>query len=62
VKIGALALVGLVLLTLATLIVGDRMAQPAAPDPATLMAKAARYRVRIVRDNYGVPQDRKSVV
>ena len=54
-KYGALALVAVVLAGLAFVIVSDRLAQPAAPDPATLIAKAAHYDVRIVRDNFGVP-------
>jgi penicillin amidase/acyl-homoserine-lactone acylase len=33
----------------------DRMAQPSPPDPATLIAKAAQYQVRIKRDTWGVP-------
>ena len=55
VKILALALVALALVALAAQIVGDRLAQPAAPDPAVLIAKAAHYDVHIVRDNFGVP-------
>jgi penicillin amidase/acyl-homoserine-lactone acylase len=55
VKIGALALVLLLLGTAIFLIVSDRMGQPAPPDPASLIAKAAQYHVRIERDNFGVP-------
>src|SRR5262249_26023997 len=33
----------------------DRIAQPAPPDPAQFIAKAARYDVRIRRDTWGVP-------
>jgi acyl-homoserine-lactone acylase len=54
-KWGALALVLIVVLGLGGVIVADRMAQPSAPDPATLIAKAANYHVHIVRDNFGVP-------
>jgi len=54
-KIGAAVLLGAVLAALAIIIVSDRMAQPAAPDPAGLIAKAAQYKVHIVRDNFGVP-------
>ena len=54
VKYGA-ALVALIVAVLAFVIVSDRMAQPTPPDPATLIANAARYNVHIVRDNFGVP-------
>jgi penicillin amidase/acyl-homoserine-lactone acylase len=54
-KWGALALALVVVLGLGGIIVADRMAQPSPPDPATLIAKAANYRVHIVRDNFGVP-------
>ena len=49
------ALVALVVVALAYIIVSDRMAQPSPPDPATLIAKAAKYDVRIRRDSWGVP-------
>jgi penicillin amidase/acyl-homoserine-lactone acylase len=55
VKVGAAALFVLAVAFLAFAIVSDQMAQPAPPDPATLIAKAAHYNVRIVRDNFGVP-------
>ena len=55
VKVGAAVILGVILATLAIVIVSDRMAQPAAPDPAGLIAKAGRYHVHIVRDNFGVP-------
>jgi penicillin amidase/acyl-homoserine-lactone acylase len=55
VKYGALALGALVVVFLAFVVVSDRLAQPSLPDPATLIAKAARYHVHIVRDNFGVP-------
>jgi penicillin amidase/acyl-homoserine-lactone acylase len=55
VKIGALAIASLVVLALVAVIVSDRLAQPAAPDPAIFVAKAAHYDVHIVRDNFGVP-------
>ncbi|HEX4861178.1 MAG TPA: penicillin acylase family protein, partial [Rhizomicrobium sp.] len=54
-KIGAAVILGVVLIALGWVIVSDRMAQPAAPDPATLIAKAKAYDVHIVRDTYGVP-------
>jgi len=52
---GALFLLILTALALGGVILSDRLSQPAEPDPATLLAKAARYHVRIVRDNFGVP-------
>ena len=55
VKIGALALVVLLLGAAGFLIVSDRMGQPAPPDPASLIAKAGHYHARIERDNFGVP-------
>jgi penicillin amidase/acyl-homoserine-lactone acylase len=55
VKIGAVVLVALVVLGLAGVIISDRIAQPAAPDLATFVAKAALYDVHVVRDNWGVP-------
>ena len=55
VKIGMLALVAFILVALTAVIVSDRLAQPVAPDPAALIARAAHYDVHIVRDNYGVP-------
>ena len=55
VGIGALSLVGIVFGTGAFLIVSDRLGQPAAPDPASLIAKARQYAVRIARDTFGVP-------
>ena len=54
-KIGGLAVLVVVLAGLGFVIVSDRLAQPAAPDPASLIAKAAQYRVHIVRDDFGVP-------
>jgi penicillin amidase/acyl-homoserine-lactone acylase len=48
-------LVALVLIAAIAVIVLDRMAQPAPPDPQTLIAKAAQYQVRIKRDSWGVP-------
>ncbi len=54
-RLGALALVAFILVALTVIIVSDRLAQPAEPDPAILIAKAAHYNVHIVRDNYGVP-------
>jgi penicillin amidase/acyl-homoserine-lactone acylase len=55
VKYGALALVAIVIAALAAVIVADRLAQPAPPDPAALIARAASYHVRIRRDSWGVP-------
>ena len=55
VKIGAIVLVGLATLALLCAILSDRLGRPAEPDPALLIARAARYDVRIVRDDYGVP-------
>ncbi len=52
---GALFLVILASLGIGGVILNDRLSQPAEPDPAALLAKAARYHVRIVRDNFGVP-------
>jgi acyl-homoserine-lactone acylase len=54
-KIGALALVLILFGSAVFLIVSDRMGQPAPPDAASLIAKAAPYRVRIERDTFGVP-------
>jgi penicillin amidase/acyl-homoserine-lactone acylase len=55
VKFGALALALILIGAAAFLIVSDRLAQPAPPDPASLIAKAAQYHVRIERDHFGVP-------
>jgi penicillin amidase/acyl-homoserine-lactone acylase len=54
-KIGALALAAVVLFGVAAIIVSDRLAQPAPPDPAALIARATHYHVHIVRDDFGVP-------
>ncbi|MGH6872728.1 MAG: penicillin acylase family protein, partial [Rhizomicrobium sp.] len=54
-KWGALALLAIVVAGLAFVIVSDRLAQPAPPDPAALIARAGAYHARIVRDNFGVP-------
>ena len=54
-KIGAAALVALVLIGLTAVITEDRLSQPPAPARATLIAQAARYHARIQRDHYGVP-------
>jgi penicillin amidase/acyl-homoserine-lactone acylase len=51
----AAVLVAIIILGLAVVIVSDRLAQPSPPDPATLIAKASRYDVRIRRDSWGVP-------
>ena len=57
-KIGALAIVFVLIAGVAAIIVSDRLAQPAPPDPAGLIARAARYHVRIRRDEFGVPHVR----
>jgi acyl-homoserine-lactone acylase len=54
-KIGAAALLLIVMVGLTAVIVHDRVNQPAAPDRATLIAAASRYHARIQRDHYGVP-------
>jgi len=54
-KIGAVALVALVVLGLAGVVAADRMSQPPAPDRAALIARAAQYHARIQRDHFGVP-------
>src|SRR5260221_14763020 len=54
-KITVLSLAGLTLAAALFLIVADRIQQPAPPDPATLIAKARQYDVRIKRDTFGVP-------
>jgi acyl-homoserine-lactone acylase len=55
VKVGVIALVAIVLLGLGGVILADRLAQPAPPDPAIFVARAAKYDVRIRRDSWGVP-------
>jgi acyl-homoserine-lactone acylase len=55
VKFGAILLVGLVALALLADILVYRLSRPAPPDLAALIAKAARYDVRIRRDSWGVP-------
>src|ERR1017187_3701515 len=55
VRIGALALAGILSGAVAFLIVSDRLGEPAPPDPASLIARARRYSVRIGRDTFGVP-------
>lgn len=54
-KIGAAALLALVLVGMTALIIQDRWSQPRAPARETLIAQAARYHARIQRDHYGVP-------
>ncbi len=49
------AVIALIVVAAIGIIVSDRMAQPAPPDPASLIAKAAHYQVRIRRDRWGVP-------
>jgi acyl-homoserine-lactone acylase len=55
IKIAVLALAGLIVGAIVFLIVADRLEQPAPPDPASLIAKAKQYDVRIKRDTFGVP-------
>jgi acyl-homoserine-lactone acylase len=55
VKIGAIGLALILCGSAVFAIVSDRIGQPPPPDPASLIAKAAEYRVRIERDNFGVP-------
>jgi len=54
-KYGAIAFFALVVLGLGFVIVADRLAQPSPPDTRTLIARAAKYDVRIRRDAWGVP-------
>jgi penicillin amidase/acyl-homoserine-lactone acylase len=54
-KYGAIALVAIIVLGLGAVIVLDRLAQPAAPDPAIFIARAAHYDVHVRRDSWGVP-------
>src|ERR1019366_2035764 len=54
VRIGALSLVGILSGAGAFLTVFDRLGQPAAPDPASLIAKAGGHAVRIARGTFGV--------
>ncbi|HTQ13609.1 MAG TPA: acylase [Rhizomicrobium sp.] len=54
-KYGALALAVVLVAGLAGVILADRLAQPAPPDPATLIARAGAYHARILRDDFGVP-------
>ena len=54
-KIGASALVALVLVVLIAVIAHERLSQPSPPDRATLIAEAAHYHARIQRDHFGVP-------
>lgn len=52
---GALAIAVIVVVALGGLIISDRLAQPAPPNPATFVARAAHYHARVKRDNFGVP-------
>lgn len=54
-KWGALALVVVVVVGLGGVILSDRLSRPAPPDPRHILARAARYEVRIRRDEFGVP-------
>ncbi len=51
----ALALAGVLVAGLLVVVVSDKLGRPSPPDPATLIAKAQAYHVRIKRDRYGVP-------
>jgi len=53
--LGLGTLMALVLLAAAVSADLDQLAQPAPPDTAPLIAKAAQYNVRIKRDSWGVP-------
>jgi len=55
VKIGAIALAGLAVCAVLGDIVYYRFSVPAAPPATVFAARAARYRVHIVRDTWGVP-------
>jgi acyl-homoserine-lactone acylase len=54
-KIGATALLAVLLAGLLAVIAVDRLSQPPAPASATLISQAAHYHARIQRDHYGVP-------
>jgi acyl-homoserine-lactone acylase len=58
VKVAALAIMIALLVGIAAIVVSDLAARPLPPDPAMLIARAARYHVRIRRDEYGVPHVR----
>ena len=53
-----LAVIVVVFAGVAGVILSDRLSQPAPPDPAAFIARAARYHVNIRRDNFGVPHIR----
>lgn len=55
VKWAAIGLAAAVAAFLLFVAVSDRIGRPAPPHPATLIARASAYHVRIVRDNFGVP-------
>jgi acyl-homoserine-lactone acylase len=55
VSLGLGILIMLVILAVAAVVVSDTLAQPAAPSPASLIAKERAYQVRIRRDGFGVP-------
>jgi acyl-homoserine-lactone acylase len=54
-KIGAVSVVALVLISLTAVIAADRLSQPPAPSRDSLIARAALYHARIQRDHFGVP-------
>ena len=54
-KIGLLAVIGLLFLAVAGLIAFDWLSQPREPDNQVFITEAAQYHVRIKRDNFGVP-------
>jgi penicillin amidase/acyl-homoserine-lactone acylase len=55
IAIAGTALLLLAIVAVGAVILADWFGQPSPPDRATLLAKAARYHVRIVRDTFGVP-------
>jgi acyl-homoserine-lactone acylase len=58
VRIAVLAIVVIVIAGAAGVILSDQLTQPAPPDPATFIARAARYQANIRRDEFGVPHIR----
>ncbi len=54
-KIGLLAVVGLLFLAVAGLIAFDWVSQPAEPSTQVFISEAGQYHVRIKRDDFGVP-------
>jgi len=54
-KIGGIVLAGLIAAVLGADALYYYASEPASPEPAVLIARAARYDVHISRDNFGVP-------